>query len=329
MNNDILTLVEVAAYLKVNKKTIYRMLEAGQIPAFKVRSEWRFRKEAIDEWIAQGTPERECLEPLPLQDKQDQQNKPASPERDWFDIPVLGRIAAGSPILADENIEGTVRVAKKQLRNPDNVFALRVKGDSMINANINDGDTVLIHQQPIVENGEIAAVIIGEDATLKRFYKKGNHVILKSENDNMKPITLGPEDGDIRIAGRFLQVMRTEHKRSEATAGALTKDEIFRQLRAHQDTLTKYNVKRIGLFGSYARGEQKPGSDIDFVVEFDLTKFGKNFKGLYGAFCGLSDFLENLFGKKVEILTPESLSPHIKPYIEKEIIWHETQPAVS
>jgi len=312
MNNDILTLVEVAAYLKVNKKTVYRMLEAKQIPAFRVRSEWRFRKEAIDEWIAQGTPERECLGSLPLQDKPDKQ---VSPERDWFDIPVLGRIAAGSPILAEENIEGTVRVAKDKLRNPDGVFALRVRGDSMINAGINDRDTVLIHAQPTVENGEISAVIIGEEATLKRFYKKGDQIILKPANDTMKPMTFGPEDGDIRIAGRMLMVLNQAQKPVEPIAANLTKEEIFRQLLAHQDTLTKYNVKRIGLFGSYARSEQTQTSDIDFVVEFGEPDFDN--------FMNLNYFLEDLFGKKVEILTPAGLSPHIKPYIEKEIIWHE------
>jgi len=319
MNNDILTLVEVAAYLKVNKKTVYRMLEAKQIPAFRIRSEWRFRKEAIDEWIAQGTPERDCLGrlPLPLQGKQDKPDKPASPERDWFDIPVLGRIAAGSPILAEENIEGTVRVAKDKLRNPDNVFALRVQGDSMINDGINDRDTVLIHQQPTAEDGEIVAALIDNEATLKRFYKKSGRIILKPANDTMEPITIKPDDRDFRIAGKMLMVLKPAKKPVAPIAADLTKEEIFRQLRAHQDILTKYNVRRIGLFGSYARSEQTPTSDIDFVVEFGEPDFDN--------FMNLNYFLEDLFGKKVEILTPAGVNgirvKTVKDEIQRSIIY--------
>jgi SOS regulatory protein LexA len=312
MLSDIMTLREVADYLKVNKQTIYRMLIAKQIPSFKVRSEWRFKKEAIDEWIAQGAPERDAPGRLPLQDKQD---KPANPERDWFDIPVLGRIAAGSPILAEENIEGTVRVARKQLRDPDNVFALRVQGESMINAGINDGDIILIRQQPTAENGEMVAVMIDNEATVKRFYLEKGKIRLQPENDTMPPIIIDPEDKNVRIAGKVEKIIKQERPKPASTVAILSKDEIFRQLRAHQDTLDKYNVKRIGLFGSYARSEQTPASDIDFVVEFGEPDFDN--------FMNLNYFLDDLFGKKVEILTPAGLSPHIKHYIEKELIWHE------
>jgi repressor LexA len=96
-------------------------------------------------------------------------------------IPILGVIAAGQPILALENIIGYEFV-------PSNVkvdFCLKVKGDSMINAKINDGDIVFIRQQPDVENGEIAAVIIdGEEATLKRIYKYPGAIALRPENSN-------------------------------------------------------------------------------------------------------------------------------------------------
>ena len=80
MISDIMTLREVADYLKVTKQTIYRMLNAKQIPSFKVRSDWRFRKDVIDKWIEQGTPEREGPGrlPLPLQGKQDKPDKPSS-----------------------------------------------------------------------------------------------------------------------------------------------------------------------------------------------------------------------------------------------------------
>ena len=313
MASEIMTLQETAGYLKVTKQTIYRMLNAKQIPAFKVRSEWRFRKEAIDAWIEQGAPERECRE-------QD------TSETDWFDIPVLGPVAAGRPILAEENIEGTVRVAKDKLRSPTDVFALRVKGDSMVNAKIYDCDTVLIHAQPTVENGEIAAVIIEGESTLKRVFKTADGKIrLQPENDTMKPTVVDPSNKEFRIAGKMMMVMSQVQKRSESIADVLTKDEIFRRLKAHQDILDKYKVRRIGLFGSYARGDQTPSSDIDFIVDFDLTRFGENFKGLYKAFNELSDYLEGLFKRKVEILTPDSVKTirikEVKDAIERSVIY--------
>jgi len=293
-----MTLQEVANYLKVNKKTIYRMVKEKQIPAFRVRSEWRFKKEAIDKWIEQGTPER-------------------------YEVPIIGRIAAGMPILAEENIEGTIPVDKQLVKNADNLFALKVQGDSMINAGINDGDIILVREQPIAENGEMVAVLIDNEATVKRFYKEDGKIILKPENDNMNPIILEPGDKNIRIAGKVEKVIKQKH--SDKTSTNLTKEEIFRQLKEHQDILKKYNVKRIGLFGSYARGEQTATSDIDFVVEFDLSKFGENFKGLYEAFIELSDYLENLFGKKVEILTPSGVESirikKVKDEIERSIIY--------
>jgi repressor LexA len=94
-------------------------------------------------------------------------------------IPVVGTIAAGQPLYAEENIVGYECVQKDQ----DIDFCLIVKGDSMINAGIHDGDIVFIRKQSDVENGEIAAVIIdGQEATLKRVYKTGDAVILRSEN---------------------------------------------------------------------------------------------------------------------------------------------------
>ncbi len=87
----------------------------------------------------------------------------------------------------------------------------------------------------------------------------------------------------------------------------LAVEEIINLLKANKDVLEKYKVKRIGLFGSYVRGEQKKKSDIDLVVEFDLSAFGKDFEGLFDVFMDLSSYLEDLFGKKVDILTPASI----------------------
>lgn len=99
-------------------------------------------------------------------------------------------------------------------------------------------------------------------------------------------------------------------------------EKIMKILREHSDILKKYKVKRIGLFGSYVRGEQKRYSDIDFLVEFDLTAFGENFNGYFDNFMDLVFFLEDLFGRKVDLITNGSLSSYIQPYVEKEVKWY-------
>lgn len=114
-------------------------------------------------------------------------------------IPLLGTIACGTPILAVENLDGEADI-------PDDIkadFALRCKGDSMIDANIYDGDIVYIKQQPVVNNGEIAAVLVGEEATLKRFYQKNDTVTLMPCNTALSPlIYTGSQLDEIRILGK-------------------------------------------------------------------------------------------------------------------------------
>lgn len=123
-------------------------------------------------------------------------------------IPLVGSIACGTPILAEENLDGTVEA-------PDHVradFALRCKGDSMINARIFDGDIVYIRQQESVEHGEIAAVLIGDEATLKRVYIYDDCISLEAENPQYKPMVYrGEEMNNIRILGKavaFTSVIR-------------------------------------------------------------------------------------------------------------------------
>ena len=114
-------------------------------------------------------------------------------------IPLVGSIACGTPILAEENLDGAVEA-------PDHVhadFALRCKGDSMINARIFDGDIVYIRQQETVEHGEIAAVLVGDEATLKRVYMYDDCISLEAENPRYKPMVYrGEEMNNIRILGK-------------------------------------------------------------------------------------------------------------------------------
>ena len=114
-------------------------------------------------------------------------------------IPLLGTIACGEPILAVENIEDNIDIPEHI--NAD--FALRCKGDSMINARIYDGDIVYIRQHPDVNNGDIAAVLIDDEATLKRVYKNANQVILQAENPAYTPMVFTEADGvNVRILGK-------------------------------------------------------------------------------------------------------------------------------
>lgn len=114
-------------------------------------------------------------------------------------IPLLGTIACGEPILAEENLDG--EVAKPEHVTAD--FALRCKGDSMTGARILDGDIVYIRQQPSVENGEIAAVLIGEEATLKRVYRYPDKIVLSPANPEYEPFVFtGEEIENIRILGK-------------------------------------------------------------------------------------------------------------------------------
>ncbi len=114
-------------------------------------------------------------------------------------IPILGTIACGTPILAAENLEGDTVIPEDI--NAD--FALRCKGDSMIDARIHNGDIVYIRQQPTVENGEIAAVLIDEEATLKRVYISDNTITLVACNPKYQPfVYTGEQLNQIHILGK-------------------------------------------------------------------------------------------------------------------------------
>lgn len=98
----------------------------------------------------------------------------------------------------------------------------------------------------------------------------------------------------------------------------MTKEKIKQTLSRHKTLLKKYHVKSIALFGSNVRGEEKKYSDIDFIVEFDTSAFGKNFEGYYDNYMGLLNSLEKIFKKKIDLLTHDMISPYIKPYVLKE-----------
>jgi len=107
--------------------------------------------------------------------------------REMINVPIIGTITAGEPILATENIEGYFPVLADNLPSGD-MFMLHVKGESMINAGIFDGDCVIVKQQQTANNGDIIAALIDESATVKTFYKESDHIRLQPENDALDPI---------------------------------------------------------------------------------------------------------------------------------------------
>lgn len=123
--------------------------------------------------------------------------------RELVNIPLIGSVAAGQPILAQENIENYFPVPSDLLPNQE-AFMLRVKGESMINAGIFNGDQIIVAQQDTAENGDIIVALMDDSATVKRFYREGDHVRLQPENDTMDPIITT----DVQILGKVIGLVR-------------------------------------------------------------------------------------------------------------------------
>src|SRR5262249_31173290 len=134
----------------------------------------------------------------------------ASPYRP---VPVLGRIAAGLPLLAEENREGELPLAASALPGGgEDVFALRVRGESMIDAHICDGDLVLVRRQDSAQPADIVVALLGDGAeaaaTVKRFYRERERVVLKPEHPTMNPIVVNPREREVRVLGKVVGVLR-------------------------------------------------------------------------------------------------------------------------
>jgi repressor LexA len=121
-----------------------------------------------------------------------------------FRIPIVGTVAAGVPILSEENWEGTITLHQSTLKKNRTYFAVRVRGDSMTGAGIMNGDMAIIEKVNVVKNGEIAVAVVEDAFTLKRFYRETSRIRLQAENPRFKPIYCK----DVRILGRLSQVIR-------------------------------------------------------------------------------------------------------------------------
>ena len=127
--------------------------------------------------------------------------------RELVNVPVVGRVAAGEPILAVENVENYFPIPAEFMPNSQ-TFMLNVKGESMVNAGILDGDQILVQQQSTAENGEIVVAMIDDNATVKTFYKEDGYYRLQPENDAMEPIIV---KGELQILGKVIGVFRFFH----------------------------------------------------------------------------------------------------------------------
>ncbi len=123
--------------------------------------------------------------------------------RELVNVPMIGTVAAGQPILAEENIENYFPIPVELLPNQQ-TFMLRVKGESMINAGILSGDQILVKQQEYARNGEIVVALVGDSATVKRFFKERGHYRLQPENDELEPIIVD----EVKILGVVVGLVR-------------------------------------------------------------------------------------------------------------------------
>ena len=119
--------------------------------------------------------------------------------REMAQVPIVGRVAAGEPLLAEQNIEDYFPIPVERLPN-NQTFLLQVKGESMINAGILNGDYILVEQTPSASNGEVVVALVEDGATVKRFFKENGHYRLQPENDTMDPIIVD----EVTIVGKMI-----------------------------------------------------------------------------------------------------------------------------
>lgn len=129
-----------------------------------------------------------------------------NPFKNLVNVPLVGSVTAGAPILAEQNIQDYFPLPRDFARRED-LFMLRIKGDSMINAGIFDGDLVIVEQEAAAKNGEIVVALLEDEATVKRFYKETNQIRLQPENDRYEPIYAT----DVQILGKVVGLIRKIH----------------------------------------------------------------------------------------------------------------------
>lgn len=202
-----MTTEEVAAILKVNIRTVSRLIKRDHLPAFMVGNKWRFFQEEVETWIKTNR------SGVLAEKEKKPKHTITEPKQKIFlintvQVPVIGLIAAGLPILAEQNIEEYIPVSSDIAKSTDKYFILKVRGNSMNLKGINDSDYVLVKQQNIAEENDIIVALVDAEATIKEFHKQGNMIILKpySSDPANKPIYLTETD-NIAIQGKLVMVL--------------------------------------------------------------------------------------------------------------------------
>ncbi|MEW6701899.1 MAG: transcriptional repressor LexA [Bacteroidota bacterium] len=165
-------------------------------------------KRHIDALVKKGYISNESKTSRTLSILADLLNKPKQPHDNMIVLPVVGRVAAGQPILAEENIEGNFLVDTSLLHNRNDCFGLKVRGDSMVNAGILEGDLVIVSPNQNASNGDIVVALLHDEATMKRFIARNNKIYLMPENENYQPIEVNERE-DFSIIGKVIGVFRT------------------------------------------------------------------------------------------------------------------------
>jgi len=129
----------------------------------------------------------------------------SAPKKEMINIPIIGKITAGLPILATENIEDTFPIPLDYIKHDKELFMLRVSGQSMVNVGIRDNDLAIIESSQDAINGDIVVALIDDSATIKTFFKEKNHIRLQPENDTMDPILVD----DCKILGKLVGIFRS------------------------------------------------------------------------------------------------------------------------
>jgi len=177
------TIREVADYFSISVKGAHDHLSA-------------LKKKGL---LKQGDKKPRTMELIKVKDE----------DKDFEEIPILGNVAAGRPILTEENMDGAIRLHKSVLKKGRDYFALKVIGDSMEGAGIIEGDTAVIEKQSMVRNGEIAVVMLDDAVTIKTFYLESSRIRLQPENPKYSPIYCSR---DVRVLGKLAHIFRSYDK---------------------------------------------------------------------------------------------------------------------
>lgn len=197
LNNKDLTPTEFARIMKYPETTVFNWIHGKSYPRIDKIQEMA---DFFDIYKSDLT-----------EDKNDLKNIPGIKIiKKFVTVPVLGEIACGEPIFCNQNYDNILQI-DEDLGRPD--FSLTARGDSMIDAGIDDGDIVFFRNTPVVENGKIAAVIIDNTTTLKRFFKNEHEIILQPENKSYSPIIIREYDGkEVKVLGEMVGMYHTGSK---------------------------------------------------------------------------------------------------------------------